>query len=240
MTIKKHIPNSITSLNLLCGVLGIVFTFKGRFDIAFPLMLCASVFDFCDGLSARLLGAYSEKGKELDSLADMVSFGVLPSVMLFKLMVQCNFSESIWCYFPLLIAVGSALRLAKFNVDDRQHESFLGLPTPACAMICGSLCYFVAYEPVNIISIWCAGIVFLPLISVILAVLLVCEIPMFSMKFGKKKAESAVFKKRIAFLVNSLLILAVVLLLDLNWSLVILLIFVFYVLMNLGYAIAKV
>ena len=86
MSIKKYIPDFITSMNLLCGVIGVVFAFKGRFDLAFYLMLAGAVCDFCDGLVARLLGAYSDLGKELDSLADLVSFGVLPSVMLYSLM----------------------------------------------------------------------------------------------------------------------------------------------------------
>ena len=83
MSIKKHIPNTITLMNLLCGVIGVMAAIVGRTDLAFLLMLAAALFDFCDGLAARLLGAYSPVGKELDSLADMVSFGVLPSVMLF-------------------------------------------------------------------------------------------------------------------------------------------------------------
>lgn len=241
MRITRYIPNTITTLNLLCGVLGIIFTFKGRFEIAFPLMLGAAVFDFCDGLAARMFGAYSDMGKELDSIADVVSFGVLPSLMLYKLMVNCNFSESIWCYAPLLIAVGSALRLAKFNVSDDQHEQFIGLPTPACAMICGSLCYFVAYEPVTFISIWCAGKVFIPLFSLVFAFLMVSKIPMFSMKFSRgHKSEGSVRKKRWIFAVNTLLVILVVVLIGLNWSLAILLEFLMYVLLNVLFALCRI
>ena len=137
MRIVKHIPNTITSTNLLCGVLGVICTLKGSLDTAFILMLAAAVCDFCDGLAARLLKAYSELGKQLDSLADMVSFGVLPSLMMYSLMVQAQ-GDSWICYVPLLIAVFSALRLAKFNIDERQSDSFIGLATPACAIICGS------------------------------------------------------------------------------------------------------
>ena len=133
MSIIRHIPNTITSMNLLLGIMGVICTFDGNFEAAFCLMLAAAVCDFCDGLSARLLGAYSDVGKELDSLADMVSFGLLPSLMLHRLMVSIG-GESLLSYIPLIIAVLSAVRLAKFNVDERQTDNFIGLATPACAM----------------------------------------------------------------------------------------------------------
>ena len=236
---KKHIPNTITSMNLLCGILGVVFTFEGRFDLAFYLMLAGAVFDFCDGLSARALGAYSKMGVELDSLADMVTFGVLPSVMLYKLMRICTYSMSVWCFVPLLIAVFSGLRLAKFNVDDRQSENFLGMATPVCAMICGSLAYFIAHEPDSFLSTWASDFVFIPVLSVLMCALLVCEIPMFSMKF-KKGQEKVLRNKRICFAINILLVVGVVIALGLDWSLAILLTFVFYLLMNVVYAICKI
>ena len=109
MSWKQHIPNAITSMNLLCGVLGVIAALEGRFDWAFYLMLAGAVFDFCDGLAARALKVVSSTGKELDSLSDVVTFGVLPSVMLYELMRVCTFSNSIWCYVPLLIAVFSLL-----------------------------------------------------------------------------------------------------------------------------------
>ena len=124
MNIIKHIPNTITSMNLLCGVMGVIFTFQGKFDIAFYMMLAGALCDFCDGLAARALKAYSELGKQLDSLADMVSFGTLPALILHRLMLETQ-GESVWCYIPLLIAVFSALRLAKFNIDERQSENFI-------------------------------------------------------------------------------------------------------------------
>ena len=153
MSIKKHIPNAITSLNLIFGVIGIIALFEPELHaiayFPFLCMLTAVLFDFCDGLAARLLGAYSPLGKELDSLADMVSFGVLPALMMY-------FNCSIWAaggiavffaWIPLLIAVFSAVRLAKFNLDERQHSSFIGLPTPASALICGSLCCLLGDLP---------------------------------------------------------------------------------------------
>lgn len=235
MSWKQHIPNAITSMNLLCGVLGVIAALEGRLDWAFHLMLAGAVFDFCDGLAARALKVVSSTGKELDSLSDVVTFGVLPSVMLYELMRVCTFSNSIWCYVPLLIAVFSALRLAKFNLDERQHSSFLGLPTPASAMICGSLCYFVAHDMQTFLATWASGFVFIPLLAVMLCVLLVSEVPMFSMKFSRED-DSLVKRKRILFAVNVLLVVAIVVSLHLNWSLIILLVFLVYILMNLGLA----
>ena len=113
MTLKKYIPDAITSMNLICGLVGVMFAVNGKLDLAFYMMLAAAVADFLDGFFARLLNAYSDFGKELDSLCDLVSFGVLPSVMLWSLMKTCMFGENLLCYVPLVIALFSALRLAK-------------------------------------------------------------------------------------------------------------------------------
>lgn len=232
MTIRKHIPNTITCLNLLCGVTGIVVACSGKFELAFFLMLGAALCDFLDGFMARLLDAYSERGKELDSLADVVSFGVLPSVMLCLLMKAYNFGiPELLCYLPLLIAAFSALRLSKFNLDERQHKSFLGLPTPACAMLCGSLVFYTVNSPSSFLSVWALGPVFVPVLTVLLCALLVCEIPMFSMKIGRN--DGIENRKRIAFGINVLIIVAIVLIMGIHWSMIILLSFVVYVLMNL-------
>lgn len=239
MALRKYIPDFITSLGLASGVAGVVFALEGNIAVAFPLMIAASVFDFCDGLAARALGAYSEMGKELDSLSDMVSFGVLPAVMMYKLMKTCTFSLSVWCFAPLLLAVFSGLRLAKFNVDERQHLSFIGLPTPVAAMLCGSLCYFVAFEPASLIATLCGELVFIPVLAVCLSALLVCELPMFSMKFGGETSRALRFK-RISFIVEIALILAAVLILGLNWSLAVTLSCLLYIIKNLVYAIFKV
>lgn len=234
MKIVKHIPNTITSMNLVCGVLGIISVFCGHSDQAFLLMIAASVFDFCDGLAARLLGAYSPMGKELDSLCDMVSFGVLPSLMLFELVRSLQGGMSVWCFFPLLIAVFSALRLAKFNIDDRQSENFIGLPTPACAMICGALAYYITKDSDSFLHSWCGGKIFIPVLSCILSYLLISEHPMFSMKFKKgEKSYAAIHKMRIAFIGVMLVTSVFVLLLGLNWSMIILFSFLVYIIMNL-------
>jgi len=223
-------------MNLLCGVLGVISTFKGSYDTAFLLMLAAAACDFCDGLSARLLNAYSDLGKELDSLADMVSFGVLPALMIYSLMTDIH-GDSILCYAPLLIAVFSALRLAKFNIDERQSDNFIGLATPACAMICGSFAYYVSKDPTSVLYSWSCSRFFLPAASVILSLLLISEIPMFSMKFKKNiKPGTPIHKQRIGFIGVIFVSTVLTLLLGLNWSLIILLTFVSYIVMNIGIA----
>lgn len=235
MKLVKYIPDTVTSMNIICGVIGVIFAFKGNLEIAFILMLAAAVFDFCDGFAARALNAYSDLGRELDSLCDLVSFGVLPSVMLYKLMCICSFSESWYCWIPLVITVFSALRLAKFNVDERQHENFLGLPTPACAILCGALCDFVAHSPAGFLADWCAGPVFIPVLSVVLSALLVCEIPMFSMKIKFGKGLDVMAQKRLLFCALVLAVALVAILLHLHWSFVPLVSFVLYILKNIVY-----
>lgn len=234
MIIRKAIPDTITSLNLLCGVLGVMFTFNGRPDIAFCMMLAAAVFDFLDGLAARALDAYSDIGKELDSLCDVVSFGVLPALMLYRTMVDLT-GAGVFCCLPLILAVFSALRLAKFNIDERQHGSFLGLPTPASAMICGALCCYVFMEPASAPARWCAAPWVLPLLAVALSVLLISELPMFAMKFGKgiEGTDKRTRVKRIAFLVIAVIGTVVTIALAQHWSLAVLLAFLGYVLVNL-------
>ena len=236
MSIKKHIPNAITSLNLICGVIGIIALFEPELHaiayFPFLCMLTAVLFDFCDGLAARLLGAYSPLGKELDSLADMVSFGVLPALMMY-------FNCSLWAaggivvffaWIPLLIAVFSAVRLAKFNLDERQHSSFIGLPTPASALICGSLCCLLGYLPD---SFGTAIPWILIGVSLVLCVLLVCELPMFSFKFGKDiEADTATKMLRYALLSISFIIIVLVILFALPWPAIILGIFLVYILEN--------
>lgn len=238
---KRHIPNFITSLNLACGAIAIVFTFQGHFEVAFPLMLAAAVFDFMDGMAARALHAYSPMGRELDSLADIVSFGVLPSMMLFCLMRTCSFGENPLCFAALLIAVFSGLRLAKFNIDERQHDNFLGLPTPACALLCGALCDYVAHAPASLPALWSAGVVFIPALSVCLSALLVSELPMFSMKLSADafRTRDALFYKRMLFVLEVVVIVVLVAVFRAHWSLAVLLSFTLYILKNLLYALLK-
>ncbi len=215
-------------MNLLCGALGVIFTFQGALNIAFLLMLAAAVCDFLDGFAARLLNAYSDMGKELDSLADLVSFGLLPSLMLHRRLVEGGMT-GFWSYIPLIIVVFSALRLAKFNVDERQNENFLGLPTPACAMWCGSLVYAADHGVISMANML-QGTYLIPIASVVLALLLVSEIPMFSLKFKKGSAYNRI---RIYFIAIAALFAIATLILKINWSYIILITFTAYIVMNI-------
>lgn len=226
MSIVKHIPNTITLLNLLAGVTGVIFTLSGDPAAGLPCMLAAAVFDFCDGLAARLLNAPSPIGKELDSLADVVSFGVLPAVMLYMMT-----GGAVWfiSFIPLLLAAFSALRLAKFNVDTRQESNFLGLPTPASALLAASFCHYVLMASpawLERCMIW-----LVPVLALGLSALVVSELPMFGMKI--KKGHKLLDAKRIVFLCFAVLAVVFTVAFSQPWSLAILLIFVFYVLENL-------
>ena len=236
MNFVKHIPNTITSMNLLCGALGVIFAFKGALDIAFYLMLAGAVCDFCDGFAARLLKAYSPMGKELDSLADLITFGFLPSIMLYRCMDLYHPGEW-YCYLPLIIVVFSALRLAKFNIDERQSENFIGLATPACAMICGSFAYIAHFDINNIVGVFTESAWMIPAGSAILSLLLVSEIPMFSMKF-KKGAASDLKWMRITFITVAVIALAVTLIMGQHFSHAVLFIFLAYILLNLIHGLA--
>lgn len=183
----------------------------GDLTLAFIFVGASAVCDFLDGFSARLLKQYSEVGVQLDSLADMVSFGVAPAV---AMSVLCGEMPSVFglnelwaeilCYVPFLIAAFSALRLAKFNIDDTQHEEFCGLPTPASAILCLSLaCVCERYD----ISF---GMEWLLLISVLVAVLLVSPIRMFSLKFKEWELGNNDNKVRYGFLLTSCLLICLV------------------------------
>jgi len=143
MKLTKYLPDAITCLNLLSGSAAVILAFQDDFDMALAMIVLAAVFDFLDGLAARVFHAYSDIGKELDSLADTVSFGLAPSLILYNYLAGFTSGiHSYICYIPLLIAAFSALRLAKFNLDTRQSESFLGLPVPASALFAASLAAF--------------------------------------------------------------------------------------------------
>jgi CDP-diacylglycerol--serine O-phosphatidyltransferase len=230
MSIVKHIPNTITSMNLLSGIMGVICTMLGLMAPAFLFMLAAAVFDFCDGLAARLLKAYSPIGKELDSLSDMVSFGVLPGLMLHQTMWRCGM-EAWPSYITLFMPVMAALRLAKFNVDERQTTDFLGVATPTTALLSGALCTYVAARPESFLAAWAGTSWFLPALAVVLGLLLVSEIPMFGMKIAK--GHKLLDAKRIVFLCLALAAIVFVAVAGLNWSLAVLLIFCLYILLNL-------
>lgn len=180
--ITRHIPNALTCMNLFSGCIACVMAFHANFEMAMLFIVIGAVFDFFDGLAARLLHAYSNIGKDLDSLADDVSFGVAPALIVFSLFKEINYPDYLsflanWLpYVAFLIAVFSALRLAKFNNDTRQTTSFIGLPVPANALFWASLiagCKPIAsYHPLLTLALVC-----------LFSWLLVSEIPMFSLKF---------------------------------------------------------
>ena len=185
MNIKKHIPNTITCCNLISGCIATVFAFNGQFALALLWIVAGAVFDFFDGMTARLLHVSSPIGKELDSLADDVTFGVAPSAMVFYELSAMDYPtvmEPLRPYIPFfafIMAAFSALRLAKFNLDERQTTSFIGLPTPANALFWGSLLVgasqWLESSPVNA--------PLLMLMVLLSCYLLVSEIPMFALKF---------------------------------------------------------
>ena len=183
---KKHIPNMITCCNLISGCIATVFALNGDAGMALLWIVIGAVFDFFDGMSARLLGVSSPIGKELDSLADDVTFGVAPSAIVFSfLKVNCGVDtalsplHSVLPYVAFVMAAFSALRLAKFNLDERQTTSFIGLPTPANALFWGALIVglgdMLASSPYGLY-----GVIAMIFVS---SYLLVAELPLFALKF---------------------------------------------------------
>lgn len=183
--ITRHIPNTLTCLNLFSGCIACVMAFEARYEAALGFIILSAAFDFFDGMMARVLNAHSAIGKDLDSLADDISFGVAPSLIVFSLFKEMNYPEamaSMAGYFPylaFLLAVFSALRLAKFNNDTRQTSSFVGLPVPANALFWASL---AAGGHSWLTSDSLYPICLLLLVG-LFSWLLVSEIPMFSLKF---------------------------------------------------------
>lgn len=183
MNIRKHIPNTITCMSLVSGCIATVVALQGNLLWAAIWIIIAAVFDFMDGFAARLLKAYSPMGKELDSLSDMVSFGVAPGMIVFWMLSQASLSlGEIGRYIPYLafvIPAFSGLRLAKFNIDERQTTSFIGMPVPANALFWASAGYSLAplaqANPVLFIVVTLA-------VALASSLLLVSEIPMFSLK----------------------------------------------------------
>lgn len=236
MKIIKHIPNAITCLNLLCGTVSVLAAFQHEYKTAIILILAAAVFDFCDGFAARLLKAYSAIGKELDSLADLTSFGLAPAMILYNILEPVHGYISVISLFPLLIVLCSALRLAKFNVDERQAESFIGMPTPAAALfICSGIYYVSDNGPAMKYiseSLW-----LIPLVSALISYLLVSEIKMLSLKF--KSVNFYRNKARYIFILAAIVISAVVIPVSGSVFLAIFFIIAAYILFNAAMEIAN-
>lgn len=248
MRIIAHIPNSITLMNLLSGSLAVCFSFYGEFMYAILCIVAAAIFDFLDGFSARLLHAYSPVGKELDSLADMVSFGLAPAFIAFNRLLYIwgislldvfdTDNAFIYCISlaaTLMIVLFSALRLGKFNIDTRQSENFIGLATPANALFIGSLmCTSAIYQGFN--SFLNSNWWIIPVASVALSLLLVAEIPMFSFKFKNLGWKDNAI--RFVFIGIAALLGIVVLIAGLSWCVWLSLIFACYIIMNIIYGLS--
>jgi CDP-diacylglycerol--serine O-phosphatidyltransferase len=189
---KKHIPNLLTLANLACGVLAILQCFEGSLTSAFYLMLMALAFDFFDGFVARALKVSGELGKQLDSLADCVSFGVVPSIVMYRLIsyIPTPFAEFKYC--AVLIALFSAFRLAKFNIDTRQADTFIGLPTPANALFICSLPLIVSQN--NALSTAVNNAYVFLSITILMSFLLVSELPLIALKFKSFNPKINLFK----------------------------------------------
>ena len=183
--ITRHIPNMVTCCNLFSGCIAAVMAFQSNYEAAILFIILGAVFDFFDGMLARLLNVSGPLGKELDSLADDITFGFAPSAIVFSLFKEVQYPEfmsGITEYFPytaFIIAAFSALRLGKFNIDPRQSSSFIGLPTPANALFWGSLVVgahsFLVSDSFNAIYLF--------ILVILMSYLLVAELPMFSLKF---------------------------------------------------------
>lgn len=173
-----NLPNIITCCNLLCGCLSIFCGFHGDIDWACIYIVAGAVFDFFDGMTARALHISGPIGKELDSLADVVSFGIAPSVLCYNIVVTADGSSEALALCSFIMAAFSALRLAKFNCDERQTTSFIGLPTPANALFWIGLTYVVQLPMFAALH----NPYFILALMVVLSYMLISEVPMFSLK----------------------------------------------------------
>nr|WP_315402704.1 CDP-alcohol phosphatidyltransferase family protein [uncultured Sphingobacterium sp.] len=176
---KKHIPNTITCLNLFSGCIGVLMALKGDYMTTAYCVLASGIFDFFDGMVARLLHVKSNIGKELDSLADMVSFGFLPGAILYMLLSEVFIEQPLFAYLGFVVTVFSALRLAKFNLDERQTTDFIGLNTPMNTFYVLSLPFIAEKYPDIILNPF-----FLLISTALTSFLLVSEIRLFSMKLS--------------------------------------------------------
>jgi len=188
---KKYIPNFITSLNIVCGCIGIGMAFKGDLVISAVMIGVSAIFDFLDGMAARLLNIKSEFGKELDSLADVISFGLLPGLIMYCLLnIVFEEAESWMPYIPFiafLIPIFSALRLAKYNIDTKQTDNFIGMPTPANAIFIASIPLILVYHGAQVpfVGSIFGNPGFLVALIFLLSFLMVSSIPLFSLKFDE-------------------------------------------------------
>ncbi|CAM3565788.1 phosphatidylcholine/phosphatidylserine synthase [Zobellia roscoffensis] len=224
---KKYIPNLITLLNVFCGCVATVFAASNQLEMAALYVFLGIFFDFFDGLAARVLNVQSELGVQLDSLADMITSGLVPGIVMFQLLNMANFGSwseggsaysfmSLMDYIPLfgfLITLGSAYRLAKFNIDENQVSSFVGLPTPANALLILSLALILQYHDNDTLNGIILNTWFLVFMTILSTYLLNANIPLFALKFKtwsfKDNAVRYIFIIISAVLLLTLRVLAV-------------------------------
>lgn len=217
MSIKKHIPNTITLLNLLAGLLALIHAFNGNYNEAFSLVCLGIFFDFWDGFFARIWKVQSPIGLQLDSLADMVTSGVVPGLVMYKMLgdiqenqSQYNLTEDTYYmgvvpYLGFLITLASCYRLAKFNIDTRQLDSFIGLPTPANALLIMSIPMIQFHSEFEWLVDFLSNPYVLVGVTVLSSYLLNAEIPLFSLKVKSFSWEK--YKMQVVFLILSLILI---------------------------------
>jgi CDP-diacylglycerol--serine O-phosphatidyltransferase len=217
MSIKKHIPNAITLLNLLAGLLALIHAFNGNYNEAFSLVCLGIFFDYWDGFFARIWKVQSPIGLQLDSLADMVTSGVVPGLVMYKMLgdiqenqSQYNLTEDTYYmgvvpYLGFLITLASCFRLAKFNIDTRQTDSFIGLPTPANALLIMSIPMIQFHSEFEWLVDFLSNPYVLVGVTVLSSYLLNAEIPLFSLKVKSFSWEK--YKMQVVFLILSLILI---------------------------------
>lgn len=217
MSIKKHIPNTITLLNLLAGLLALIHAFNGNYNEAFSLVCLGIFFDYWDGFFARIWKVQSPIGLQLDSLADMVTSGVVPGLVMYKMLAdiqenqsQYNLTEDTYYmgvvpYLGFLITLASCYRLAKFNIDTRQTDSFIGLPTPANALLIMSIPMIQFHSEFEWLVDFLSNPYVLVGVTVLSSYLLNAEIPLFSLKVKSFSWEK--YKMQVVFLIISLILI---------------------------------
>ena len=218
MSIKKHIPNTITLLNLLAGLLALIHAFNGNYNEAFSLVCLGIFFDYWDGFFARIWKVQSLIGLQLDSLADMVTSGVVPGLVMYKMLAdiqenqsQYNLTEDTYYmgvvpYLGFLITLASCYRLAKFNIDTRQTDSFIGLPTPANALLIMSIPMIQFHSEFEWLVDFLSNPYVLVGVTVLSSYLLNAEIPLFSLKVKSFSWEK--YKMQVVFMIISIILIA--------------------------------
>jgi len=230
----KYIPNTITAFNLICGVLSIFFIIRGEVVWASYMIFLAAIFDFLDGFAARLLNAYSDLGKELDSLADLISFGLAPSfIVMYEIAdtmgLEMQFSlqnispfHLILLFLPILLVVATAFRLARFNNDPTQEETFSGLPSPASGIFFASLPLVRNFMEESFATAFLNNPAIIAALALIFSYLLVSNVPMFSLKIKNIRE-----KKNIPSYILGIISLVLLLLFSLKAVFVIVILYIF-------------